>query len=238
MQRYWLRIVLGALGIFLAGLTAISIYRNGVRKVAALANSADPITVPLAILPFRLDGDQLGRIEQVQIRRDAPKRVSGIGLVVKTADSVGAKAALGSCLLTIQETSVEQPGPTFHCASPADSLADSLTVFGEIRFEPGGELRAFFLPARVVAEWREGRTALRSFDQHSRHSPGQATIRIGNDSGDPVFELQANSDGARIRVRDDSGHDVMLLDAKSTGARLMVRDDSAGRKGATKTIKR
>jgi hypothetical protein len=234
MQRYWLRIALGALGIFVLGMAAISIYRNGVRKVETLANSADPITIPLAILPFRLDGDQLGRIEQVQIRRESPKRVSGVGLVVKTQDSAAADAALSPCLLTIREEAVQQHGPTFHCATPADSLADSLTVFGDVRFEPGGMMRAFFLPARVVAEWREGRSELFSFDQDhpKRGSQRRATIRIGNDSGDALFELHADSTGARLRVRDDTGHDVMLLDADSTGARLMVRDDSARRKGS------
>ena len=236
MQRYWLRIALGAVGIFILGMTAISIYRNGVSKVESIANSADPITVPLAILPFRLDGNQLGRIEQVQIRRDAPKRISGLDLVVKTKDAAAADAALTSCLVTIQDQTVERHGPSFHCATPADSLADSLTVFGEIRFEPGGALRAFFLPARIVDEWRAGRSELMAFDSgaHSSHRRRRATIRIDGDSGNTLFELRADSTGARIRVRDDTGNDVLLLDADSTGARLMVRDDSARRKGSGK----
>ena len=64
MQRYWLRIALGALAVFVLGMTAISIYRNGRAKVEELANSADPITIPLAILPFQVDGDRMGRIER------------------------------------------------------------------------------------------------------------------------------------------------------------------------------
>jgi hypothetical protein len=236
MQRYWLRIALGALGIFVLGMMAISIYRNAVSRVQTLANSAAPITVPLAIMPFKLDGDHLGRIEQVQIRRDAPKRISGVGLVVKTADSAAANAALARCLLTVQGGAVEQHGLGFHCATPADSLADSLTAFGEVRFEPGGMLRAFFLPARIVGEWREGRSELMAFDSGHR-SHRRATIRIDNDSGDAVFELRADSTGARLRVRDDSGRDVLLLDADSAGARMMVRGDSVSRKGASSARK-
>ncbi len=231
MQRYWLRIALGAFAVFALGMTAITIYRNGVAKVDALAGSTEPITIPLAIMPFRVDGDRLGRIQEVEIRRDAPKRVSGVGLVVKMSESATADL-LSTCLLTVQETAVEPHGANFHCATPADSLADSLTAFGEVRFEPGGVVRAFFLPARVVDDWREGRSEFGSFhaQRPAAHSGGRAIIRVGNDSGDTVLELHADSAGARLRVRDDSGREVLQMDADSTGARLMVRGDSGRRK--------
>ncbi|MGH7518500.1 MAG: hypothetical protein ACREOC_13685 [Gemmatimonadales bacterium] len=232
MQRYWLRIALGALVVFALGMTAISIYRSGAKKVETLANSADPITIPLAILPFQVDGDRLGKIQEVQIRRDAPKRVSGIGLVVKMSDSAATEDLLSACLITVNDHPSDHRAPSFHCATPADSLADSLTAFGEVRFEPGGVVRGFFLPARVVGDWREGRSELISFEAERRvaHSRSRAVIRVDNDSGDTVFELHADSAGARLRVRDDSGRDVLRMDADSTGARLMVRDDSAPRK--------
>jgi hypothetical protein len=231
MQRYWLRIALGALLVFAVGMTAISIYRNGRATVEALANSADPITIPLAIMPFQLDGDRLGRIQEVQIRRDAPKRVSGVGLVVKMSDSAASKDLLTACLLTINDAPADHSSPSFHCATPADSLADSLTVFGDVRFEPGSVVRAFFLPARLVSEWREGRSDLITFDEEQRaRARARAVIRIDNDSGDTVFELNADSTGARLRIRDDSGREVFKMDADSAGARLMVRDDSGRRK--------
>jgi hypothetical protein len=232
MQRYWLRIALGALGVFALGMIAISIYRNGRARVEALANSADPITIPLAIMPFQVDGDRLGRIQEVQIRRDAPKRVSGVGLVVKMSDSAATEDLLADCRLTIHDAPADHRSPSFHCATPADSLADSLTVFGEVRFEPGSVVRAFFLPARVVDEWREGRSGLIQFDEQHRvaQSQSRAVIKIDNDSGDTVFELHADSTGARLRIRDDSGHEVFKMDADSAGAHLMVRGDSAGRK--------
>ncbi|MGH7630069.1 MAG: hypothetical protein ACREOF_11960 [Gemmatimonadales bacterium] len=232
MQRYWLRIALGALVVFALGMTAITIYRKGVAKVDALARSTDPITIPLAIMPFQVDGERLGRIEEVQIRRDAPKRISGVGLVVRKRGSPATDDLLSACLLTMQETAVEPHGPNFHCATPADSLADSLTAFGEVRFEPGGVVRAFFLPARLVDDWREGRSEFVSFDsQRSAARPGgRAIIRVDNDSGDTVVELHADSAGARLRIRDDSGREVLQMDADSTGARLMVRGDSGRRK--------
>ena len=228
MQRYWLRIALGALAVFALGMAGISIYRKGVQKVGALANTADPITIPLAIMPFQVDGDRLGRIQEVQIRRDAPKHISGVGLVVKMGDAVATKDLLPGCLLTIQETSADHQGVPFHCATPADSLADSLTAFGEVRFEPGGVVRAFFLPARVVNDWREGRSELVSLE--GRHaaarSQSRAIIRVDNDSGDTVLELHADPAGAQLRVRDDSGREVLKLEARPEGARLMLRADS------------
>jgi hypothetical protein len=233
MQRYWLRIALGALAVFVLGMTAISIYRNGRAKVEELANSADPITIPLAILPFQVDGDRMGRIEQVQIRRDAPKRVSGVGLVVKMNDSVTSENLPDTCRLTVHDTPTDHRSPSFHCASPADSLADSLTVFGDVRFEPGGVVRAFFLPARLVNEWREGHSDLVRFDEQRRfaaESQSRTLIKIDNDSGDTVFELHADSGGARLRIRDDAGREVFKLDADSAGARMMVRGDSTQRK--------
>jgi hypothetical protein len=232
MQRYWLRIALGALGVFALGMIAISIYRNGRARVEALANSADPITIPLAIMPFQVDGDRLGRIQEVQIRRDAPKRVSGVGLVVKMSDSAATEDLLATCRLTIHDAPTDHSSPSFHCATPADSLADSLTVFGEVRFEPGSVVRAFFLPARVVGDWREGRSGLLRFDEQQRASRSQAqtVIKVDNDSGDTVFELHADSTGAKLRIRDEAGREVFKMDADSAGAHLMVRGDSAGRK--------
>jgi hypothetical protein len=232
MQRYWLRIAVGALLVFALGMTAISIYRNGRAKVETLANSADPITIPLGILPFQLDGDHLGRIQEVQIRRDAPNRVSGVGLVVKVSDSVRTGALLAGCRLTVHDHPADHRSASFHCATPADSLADSLTVFGDVRFEPQNVVQAFFLPARLVGEWRQGRSNLIHGDEQQRiaRSKSRAVIKIDNDSGDTVFELHADSAGARLRIRDDSGREVFVMDADSAGAHLMLRDDSTGRK--------
>jgi hypothetical protein len=232
MQRYWLRIAVGALLVFALGMTGISIYRNGRAKIETLANSADPITIPLGILPFQLDGDRLGRIQEVQIRRDAPDRVSGVGLVVKVSDSAVTGDLLAACRLTIHDRPTDHSSPSFHCATPADSLADSLTVFGDVRFEPQNVVQAFFLPARLVGEWRRGRSDLIRADERRRlaRSKSRAVIQIDNDSGDTVFELHADSGGARLRIRDDSGREVFVMDADSAGAHLMERDDSAGRK--------
>jgi hypothetical protein len=201
-------------------------YRKGVQKVSAIANSADPITIPLAMLPFRLDGAQLGQVEKVQIRRDAPKRVSGVGLVVKLAGSSSGDLP-SPCLLTVRDD-VDQHGPQFHCATAVDSLADSLTVFGDVRFQPGEEIRSFYLPARVIEDWRSGRRNLAHFDADSIAEASRTVIRIDADSGDTALELEARPDGARLRIGGDSAR--VELRATAAGAHLMVRSDTGRRK--------
>ena len=227
MQRYWVRIALGALAVFTVGTAAIAMYHKGVEKVDLLANSADPITIPLPLLPFQVDGDRLGKIEEVQIRRETPKRISGVGLVVKLVGVPASDDLLPACLLTVTDQA-EQQGPQFHCATPADSAADSLTAFGDVRFEPGSVIRSLYLPARVLDDWRDGRSELIQLEGHHRTKIGRAVITIDGDSGDTVFELHADPSGARLRLRGDSGE--VNLQATPAGANLMLRSDSGGRK--------
>lgn len=227
MQRYWLRIGLGALAVFALGMFGISMYRKGVAKVDALTSSADPINIPLAMMPFQVDGNRLGQIEKVQIRRDAPKRISGVGLVVKLAQASGAEALPEACVLTIAHQADDHP--QFHCANPADSLADSLTAFGEVRFEPGTVVRGFYLPARLIDEWRAGRSELMSVHGHDQaRRAARTVITVDSDSGDTLFELRADPSGARLRIRGDSGE--VNIRATAAGAAVTVREDTAGRK--------
>jgi hypothetical protein len=232
MQRYWLRISLGALAVFAIGMFGISMYRKGVEKVATLTSSADPINIPLAMMPFQLDGSRLGRIEKVQIRRDAPKRISGVGLVVQLAEATAAEAVPEACVLTIAHQ-VDDHGPQFHCANPADSLADSLTRFGDVRFEPGAVVRHFYLPGHVIEEWRAGRSELMSANGHDHATQAarraaRTVITVDSDSGDTLFELRADSSGARLRIRGDSGE--VNIRATAAGAEFTVREDTGGRK--------
>jgi hypothetical protein len=227
MQRcYWVRIALGALAVFAVGMAGIFMYRKGVEKVAAITSSADPINIPMAMLPFQLDGADLGQIERVQIRRDAPKRISGVGLVVKLAGS-SAVDLPAACLLTVRDD-VDNHGPQFHCATPADSLTDSLTAFGDVRFEPGAQVRSFYLPARVIGEWQNGHSPLVRRSSHPGMEESRTVIRIDPDSGDTLLELQARPDGARLRIKGDSGE--VQLRATASGAQLMVRTDTGRRK--------
>jgi hypothetical protein len=154
MQRYWLKILAGALGIFLVGMLAVTLTRHGVSEVKGIVNTASPINIPIAFVPFRLDGQRLGTVSRLTLLRDAPDRVRSIQLTVQLDDS-SATARLAGCLLTANEAQSLGNRTTFFCATPADSARDSLVSFGNVTFQPAGLTREFMVPAREAADWRD-----------------------------------------------------------------------------------
>ena len=98
MRNYWLRIGLGAFGVFAVGMLLWNLGQAGKRRVEHMVESADPITIPLALIPFQVDGQSLGTLRQVQILRSDPKKVEAVNFRVRLADSI-ADARLESCVL-------------------------------------------------------------------------------------------------------------------------------------------
>ena len=94
MTRYWARIILGALAIFLVGTSIYYAAQSGKRRVRAIAESADPITIPLAFIPFKVDGKDLGTLSRLQILRSSPKQVEAVNFRVKLADSIAVPSRL------------------------------------------------------------------------------------------------------------------------------------------------
>jgi len=95
MRSYWLRILLGAFGIFALGMIVISIVRHGRSRVESVIASSEPLSIPLPFVPFQLNGSKLGTLERLTVNRDAPKKVSSIELQVKMDDSLVAKGLAG-----------------------------------------------------------------------------------------------------------------------------------------------
>ena len=56
MRNYWLKILLGALGIFAIGMIGVSLVRGGIAKVHSVVEGDGPITIPLGLIPFVLRG--------------------------------------------------------------------------------------------------------------------------------------------------------------------------------------
>ena len=63
MRNYWLRIALGAVAIFTVGLIGISLAKQGVGRVRGVVEGSGPVAIPLAFVPFTLDGSKLGTVE-------------------------------------------------------------------------------------------------------------------------------------------------------------------------------
>lgn len=248
MQRYWVRIALGAVAVFAVGMTLIVLVRHGIRGAENLARSSRPIEIPLALLPFRLDGDQLGSVRRLELLRSAPKKVTGFRLVVRLQDS-SAIDEVRSCTITVREPVALGGRQGFTCASSADSAADHLERIGEIVIEPGGVVRAILAPAAQAAEWRanlydtvaaQAELAHLKADQLADSSAQAVTIRadsthaivdIRGDSAKPLVQLQADPHGAVLRVHNKAGKEVLRMRADPSGASLTVSPDSASAGG-------
>jgi hypothetical protein len=240
MQRYWLRIALGAAAIFVLGMGVITLARNSIAELQALATSTRPISIPLVIMPFRLNSTQIGTVRRLDILRRSPRQVSGIRLTVRLDDSVTA-ARLPDCRVTLFEPEGFADGSGFRCVGAADSAAQNLKLIGEIAFEPSGVVRALFAPPDHADHWQshdsaEIRAELAKLQARNlSDSALGAVIRadslgtlidIGSKSGKGLVHIQADSHGASLQIRDRSGRKIVQLQADPAGARLSVLADS------------
>jgi len=153
MRSYWARILLRALAIFVVGYGAVWVVRSQVGRVRQTMESSDPITLPLAFLPFVLDGEKLGTYRGIQIVRSAPKTVAGVHLRVRLADSLAA-ARFEGCRLTTQNSSSFSPEEGLRCV--AATAADSVLIpFGDVTLELRGApqlVLPLLLDSAVVAD--------------------------------------------------------------------------------------
>jgi hypothetical protein len=206
-----------------------------------LAASTRPISIPLIIMPFRLDSTQLGTVRRLDILRRAPSEVSGIRLTVRLDDSVHA-GRLPDCRVTLFDPEGFADGSGFRCVNAADSAAQNLKLIGEVAFEPGGVVRALFAPADHAEHWRSHDSAQVRADfaklqaKYLSDSALHTVIRsdslgtlidIGSKSGKGLVHIQADSHGASLQVRDRSGRKIVQMQARPDGARLSVLADSA-----------
>jgi hypothetical protein len=190
MRGYWLRILLGAIGIFAVGMlavTAVRATRSGVRRVA---RSSDPITIPLPFVPFRLEGQRQGTFQRVVIRRDAPNDLRSVDLYIDLGNDTLAQQ-IHRCS-GIRALLREGPGGTgtlhdaeFACVN-SDSAASELEPLGEVHFAPGGHTAPLLVPPEVATKFRREMI--------------QARARRGDDS----LATRAESIAAEAERRADS----------------------------------
>ena len=159
MRGYWLKILLGAVGVFAVGMlvvTAVRVVRSRVRSVAA---SSDPITLPLPFVPFRLDGERRGTFDRLVINRDTPHGVRSVDLHVNLGGTPGAERVhqCGGILAQLREG----PGGQGHTLRDADfvcvrddSVRANLEAFGEVHFLPDGHMAPLLVTPAVAARLR------------------------------------------------------------------------------------
>jgi hypothetical protein len=165
MRNYWVKIALGALGIFAIGMVLISIVRSGIDRVHTVVEGSGPISIPLKIIPFTLAGDRLGRLERLKLHRTQPNVVSRVELEIELKDSLMA-LGLEGCRLAADFEDDSPTGEvatrrrsfsegTFWCVGKEDSANSDLVEYGEARFRPGDVVVPLLLTQGLVEELRD-----------------------------------------------------------------------------------
>ena len=137
MRNYWLRIAMGAAGIFVVGMLVWSMIQRGRHAMKRVVESDEPITIPLALIPFTVDGRSVGTLRQVQIIRSDPEKVKAVNFRVRLADSVG-DDRIGACVLVVGGSLEHIDAQhAFQCVNAGDTVGADLAPVGEVRTQRG-----------------------------------------------------------------------------------------------------
>jgi len=204
-------------GVLLVGAVAVSIASDG--KSALSQTTRTPAAAAKARLgdrefAFRLDGERLGRVIRMNLKRDkVGEPISGTLLV--ELDRTRWVRLVEDCDL-VPERGGDDLGLDhgFRCAEPDES---DLTEVGTVRFQPSGLVRPLKVRDRDLRHLSRGDAFDLSMDlDETVHLRGR-----GEDGS--RFNIAADEDGAAIRVDGADGERVRLS-ADSNGAFITVRD--------------
>jgi len=148
MRNYWIKIALGALAVFVVGMVIVTGVRKTRAKFTNTFESTDPISLPIAFVPFRLDGRKLGSLNKVVLLRDQPNQVSGVRVIVALADSVHPDK-FQNCLLVVDDVEHYNEKSSFRCEK-GDTVGSRLAQFGYVYFKNSGDSVPLLLPAHSV----------------------------------------------------------------------------------------
>ena len=146
MAKYWIKIALRAGVIFLLGMAIVYAVRRGRNTVRTIAETAEPITIPIAFVPLRVNDTAFGSIRRVRLLRSTPKQVSGVEIQAKLADSVDADR-FDHCLLAAEDVQNITPHSTLTCLAESDTAGMGLVPFGTVDFNDGDAVRPLLVPA-------------------------------------------------------------------------------------------
>lgn len=157
MRNYWLKIVLGALVIFAAGMVIAKGINKGSEAVHEIAEGAGPISIPLpGFVPFSLDGARLGSVRRITMYRSAPKLPSSFAVSVQLADSIPTDR-LASCIIMLDTKDSGSRGSfninaetAFRCMTPADTAGRDLVPFGTINLRSRPDSFPVLVPRQVI----------------------------------------------------------------------------------------
>jgi hypothetical protein len=230
MRNYWLKIILGAFAVFAVGMALRAAYLATKNRVRAIANSNAPITIPLAFVPFQLNGDRLGTFDHAILIRKSPKQITGVRLGVKLSDSTDMARLAGCDLLahfkSAKKTGAEFSDADFVCVKGDSATAHGAERFGDVGFEPGGLSLALYVPSDVARRLRN--EMIHGVDVHAdiaADSIAEAAERMGDSIGEAAARMGDSI--ARVNeMRADSIRDGALHKADSARQRAYRLRDS------------
>ncbi len=199
MRNYWLKILLGAFGVFAVGMIGVTIVRSGIAKVNSVVEGSGPITIPLGLVPFVLAGERLGKLDRVTLERESPTHVSSVELSIDLTDSLLAQGLAGCRLVANLEGDGQEQGVnirvgregternSFSCL-PADSVPEDLVEYGVAIFNPGEIEVPLLLPLELVTELQS-----LDFDHDSAAGDSPGEISVPTDSIAAQVEREIDS---------------------------------------------
>lgn len=150
MRNYWLRIVLGAAAVFGLGLLIVNAFRSGARKIERLGETSDPINIPLALIPFTVDGVERGTFRGLRVERSTPHDVSRVVFSVK-ADAAAPELP-ADCILSVRDPDKIDTKDSFRCYTAADTAGIGEEVIGEVKFVADGRTFTLIAPKGALAD--------------------------------------------------------------------------------------
>jgi hypothetical protein len=227
MRNYWLKILLGALGIFAVGMIGVTIVRSGIAKVNSVVHSDEPITIPLGLVPFVLAGERLGKLDHVTLYRESPDHVNEVELSVDLADSLLAQGLSGCRLVANIEGDNRDRGVNirvgndstdknaFNCLS-GDSTPADFVEYGTAIFNPGEVEVPLLLPVELVGE-------LQSLDLDHNSGSADSLGEIGVEADSIAVQVEREIDSAMRRQPGESRQAATRRFADSIRAEAMKR---------------
>ncbi len=203
MRKYWGKITLSALLIFIVGYGIVS----AGRKVKDSIVTSKDITIPLgSFVAFKLDGARVGSIRQIRIRRAEPGVIAGFDVRVRLSDTA-AFARMPDCRLSVNDATNFDERTSFVCL-PSDS---GYQQFGEVTaylVDPDNDrlVIPLLLPDAAVAHLRR---------------PGSDGMRVS--VGDSIAAEVGKRARVLERLYDDS---VTAAGLDKRSAQLKARADS------------
>jgi hypothetical protein len=151
MRNYWMRIIFGAVAIFAVGMVGVTLARQGMGKVRGVVEGSGPITLPVAFIPFKLDGEKIGTIQRIKVLRNAPNQVRSVNVRVRLADSVN-PGRLDPCILVAYGFEHMNSETTFLCSTAKDTVDEDLVAVGEVALSRSNRSFRLYMPRDAIQQ--------------------------------------------------------------------------------------